>query len=65
MAVTGIGNNYNNVYEGAYAAQKNDAVRKQKIMRRRQRIQKTLLTVKRRIIIRICKRIMTVCQKGM
>lgn len=29
MAVTGIGNNYNNVYEGAYAAQKNDAVRKQ------------------------------------
>jgi len=28
MAISGIGSNYNNVYEGTYAAQKNDAVKK-------------------------------------
>ncbi|MCM1224907.1 MAG: hypothetical protein NC548_61705 [Lachnospiraceae bacterium] len=28
MAVSGIGNNYNNVYEGTYAAQKNEAAKK-------------------------------------
>lgn len=28
MAIIGIGNNYNNVYEGTYAAQKNEAAKK-------------------------------------
>ena len=28
VAIAGIGSNYNNVYEGTYAARKNDAVKK-------------------------------------
>ncbi len=28
VAFSGIGSNYNNVYEGTYAARKNDAVKK-------------------------------------
>ena len=28
MAITGIGNNYNNMYEGTYAAQKNETSKK-------------------------------------
>ena len=68
MAITGIGNNYNNGYESTYAAQKMKQQRKQgrKILHlRRQGIRRKPERTVYQTIIPIYRRIMIVCQVAM
>ncbi len=68
MAITGIGSNYNNVYEGTYATEKNEAAKKAEMKEAAPaQAGKSQNTGERRypIIIPICRRITTVCLRGM